>query len=179
MCQFISWIRKGDLLLYLTYNDIYNTKAGKELQKFCGCTEDLVGHGAIRHYYNFVGGIEFECTDFSNPKNFPAKIVEAIKAGKFAGLGIAEQLLTESAHKEYSKIEQPAHKDYRKIEQSAHKDYEQIEHSAHKEYSKIQQPAYKDYKKIEQSAYKNYKKIEQSAFWDLFKVKKNRPKCWR
>ena len=40
MCEFISWIKKDGLTLYLTHDDIYNTKKGKELQKFCGCEED-------------------------------------------------------------------------------------------------------------------------------------------
>jgi hypothetical protein len=126
---------------------VFNTKEGKELQKYCGNNRDYIGHGAIRHYFgNFTGGIEHEYTDFSSPDNFPKEIVEAIKAGQFRGLGIDEGLLTKKAWAEYNKIEQPARAEYEKIRQSARAEYD---------------------------------KIKQSAFWDLFKNKKNRPKCWR
>lgn len=119
MCEFISWIEKNNEILFLDYHDIYETKRGKELREFCVNPDDLVGHGAIRHYYSIVGGKERECTDFSSPKNFPPKIVAAIKAGKFAGLGVSEQLLNEPALAEYQKIQQPAWAEYQKIKQSA------------------------------------------------------------
>ena len=120
MCDFISWIEKDSQVIFLTADDVFNTKEGKELQKYCQDKSDLVGHGAIRRYYgNFKGGTEKECTDFSTPDNFPLEIVKAIKSGKMAGLGIAEGLLTKSALAEYEKIRQPAWAEYDKITQSA------------------------------------------------------------
>ena len=119
MCEFISWIEKDKDVLFLTYNDIYNTKRGKELQVHCKNPDDLTGHGAIRFYYSLKNGTEKECTDFSTPDNFPAEIVKAVKKGLFAGLGVGEGLLTAGAYAEYLKIQQPAYAEYEKIQQAA------------------------------------------------------------
>ena len=170
MCEFISWIEKNNEILFLDYHDIYETKRGKELREFCVNPDDLVGHGAIRHYYSIVGGKERECTDFSSPKNFPPKIVAAIKAGKFAGLGVSEQLLNEPALAEYKKIEQSAWAEYKKIKQPAWAEYKKIEQSARAEYKKIKQPAWAEYEKIKQSALAEYEKIKQSAWAEYEKI---------
>ncbi len=82
MCDFISWIEKNDEILFLTYDDVYNTKRGKELREFSESKDDLVGHGAIEFYYDIGRGKHCECTNFSTPSNFPSKIVEAIIGGK-------------------------------------------------------------------------------------------------
>ena len=98
MCDFISWKEittadGGAEILFLTYEDIYNTKRGRELQKYT-TGDDFVGHGAIDFYYELNGkGINKECTDFSSPNNFPPVIADAIKAGKFYLLGTPMGLL--------------------------------------------------------------------------------------
>ena len=178
MCEFISWIEKDGNVLFLTYNDIYNTKRGKELQEYT-IPNDYIGHGAIRFYYDLTNGENKECTDFSTPDNFPPEIAEAIKDGRMRGLGIAEELLSEPAYAEYRKIEQAACAEYRKIQQSAYAEYRKIEQAAYAEYVKIQQSAYAEYVKIEQAAYAEYRKIEQAAFWDLFADIKNRVEAWK
>ena len=87
MCEFISWKEINGQVLFLTYDDIYNTKEGKRLQAYT-VSADFFGHGAIDYYYDIEGskGTNKECTKFSSPKNFPAVIADAIKAGKMAGL---------------------------------------------------------------------------------------------
>jgi hypothetical protein len=169
MCEFISWKEVGDEILFLTWNDIYNTPRGKELQAYT-VSSDFVGHGAIAFYYEIPPekGINRECTDFSSPSNFPKVIVDAIKAGKMAGLGIAKQLLTPEALAEYEKIRQPAWEEYEKIVQPAQA-----------EYLKIRQPAWEEYEKIQQPAWEEYEKIRQSTFWNLFSKPENRPLVWR
>ena len=180
MCEFISWIEKDGKCIFLTGEDVFKTKRGKELQAHDG-TGDLDGHGAIRWYYNFKGGVDKECTDFSTPDNFPLEIVKAIKSGKMRGLGTAKGLLTPEAITEYEKIEQSAYAEYEKIALSAYAGREKIEQLAFTlaEYERIVQSAYTEYDKIRQSAYAKYKKVKQTAFWDLFAVKKNRVKAWR
>jgi hypothetical protein len=172
MCEFISWKEfktdAGTEILFLTYDQIYNSKRGRELQKYT-TPDDFIGHGAIDFYYELGGkGQNRECTDFSTPGNFPPEIVEAIKAGKFYLMGSPERLLKQSALAEYKKIKQSAYAEYEKIDQPALAEYE-----------KIQQSAYAEYEKIEQPAYAEYKKIKQEKFWELFFVPENRAEVWR
>ena len=157
MCEFISWIEFGDNnVLYLTYDDIYHTARGKELQAYSGNKSDWIGHGAIRHYYDIKGGTNKECIDFSSPLNFPPQIARDIKNGKFAGLGIAKELLKQPAWEEYAKIMQPTLAEYKKI-------------------TKL---AWAEYEKIMKLALEEYKKIEQPTFWQLFADPKNRADAW-
>jgi len=172
MCEFISWIEHNGKLYYLTKKQL-DSKKGKQLAEYCGRTEDLVGHGAIREYYGFSGGLDRECTDFSIPDNFPDEIVSALKRGLFCGMGIPLEILTLEAQKEYLKIEQSAYKEYQRIKQSAYEEYSKIEQSAYEEYSKIEQSAYEKYSKIKQSAYKEYQRIIQSAYEEYSKIKQS------
>ena len=156
MCEFISWVEHDGKNWFLTKNEI-NSDKGVELLEYCGCREDLVGHGAIRHYYNFSGGFDKELTDFSDPSRFPDEIVQALKDGLFEGVGMPMGILTPKARAKYDKIRQPAQT----------------------EYDKIEQPAWAEYDKIEQPARAKYDKIEQPAFWNLFKTPSNRIEAWR
>ena len=163
MCHFISWkeIRcpNGEKeILYLTANDVFNTKRGRELQAHT-CREDWVGHGAIAFYFEIDPnkGKNLECEDFSDPANFPPVIADAIKAGKFRGLGIAEGLLTLEALAEYERIKQ----------------------AALAEYGRIEQAALAEDHRVRQAALAEYNRIEQAAFWDLFAIPENRNPSWR
>jgi len=162
MCEFISWIEHDGKNWFLTKNEI-NSDKGKELIEFCGRTEDLVGHGAIRKYYGFKGGFNRECTDFSTPENFPKEIVQALKDGLFEGLGLPLKILTTSAKAEYDKIILSAWAEYDKIRQAAWAEYDKIEQPAKAEYDKIVQPAKAEYDKIVQPAKAEYDKIRQAA----------------
>ena len=166
MCEFVSWIKKDNDAIFLTGDDVFNSKRGKALQKHT-CQNDWHGHGAIRWYYKFEGGTNKECTDFGTPNNFPSEIVTAIKAGKMRGLGISEQLLLKPAWAEYYKIKQAAWAESYKIEQAALVEYKKIVQLALVEYYKIVQPAWAE----------SYK-IKQHAFWDIFVIPSNRPKKW-
>ena len=185
MCEFLSAVKTKDKngkdkYYYLTYDLIHNTPRGELLQKKYG-GDDLIGHSAIREYFEIRAGegTNWECTSFSTPKNFPAVIVKAIKRGEFRGFGTPEGLLTEPASAEYQKIQQQAWAEYQKIQQQAWAEYQKIEQQAWAEYQKIQQPAWAEYQKIEQPAWAEYKKIEQQSFWDLFAIKENRAEAWR
>ena len=185
MCEFISWKEVTDKdgkvhLFYLTANDIWNTKRGKELIKYCQNSDDLVGHGAIDYYYQLNGkGVSKECIDFATPDNFPKEIVKDIKRGAFRGMGIHSALLTQQAWVEYRKIRQPAWVEYGKIRRQAWVEYRKIRQPAWAKYEKIRQPAWAKYEKIRQQAWVEYDKIRQDIFWDLFANPKNRTKKWR
>jgi len=166
MCQFISWIEKNNQAVFLTADDVFRTKAGRELQEYCNSADDLVGHGAIKHYYgNFEGGIEKECTDFSTPNNFPPEIVEALKAGKFRGLSTPIDCLLKPARDEYERVIQVAWDKYKEVEQAAWAKHEKVERPAWAKYKKVIQAARDEYKKVKRSAWAKYKK---QAAWDEY-----------
>jgi len=181
MCEFVSWVELDNKIHFLTAKQIFGTLRGKELQRFCGNSDDYTGHGAIRHYYKIAqhSGINGECTDFSKPDNFPAEIVRAIKDGKFRGLAIPEELLTQQARAEYEKVRQPARAEYKKVGQQAWAEYEKVEQQAWAEYEKVKQQARAEYEKVRQQAWAEYKKVGQPAFWDLFAIPENRNPRWR
>ncbi len=99
MCDFASWKEYKDKIWFIRGSNL----AGKDGEKMRDYLKehywhDICGHGAIQHYWGIPEGkgINKECTDFSTPDNFPSAIVEAIKAGDFANVGIVPaEILTE------------------------------------------------------------------------------------
>jgi hypothetical protein len=103
ICEFVSWIEKKvgkkKEVLFLTSDDIFNSKRGKQLQKAMGSTDgiSLNGHGSTRWFYGKLNengeeipleaGRDMECTNFSSPDNFPKEIVKAIKSGRMTKMG--------------------------------------------------------------------------------------------
>jgi hypothetical protein len=115
MCEFISYIEYNGEIFFLDDNKL-NTKEGRELLK-PDFKDDILGHGAIRHYYTELGtrGVYHECEDFSHPENFPPQIVSAIKKGLFVNFGICPQILNNPSWAEYKKIQGIALAEYKKI----------------------------------------------------------------
>ena len=171
MCNFISWKEFADgTILFLTADDIFNSKRGRELQQYTP-QKDWIGHGAIKFYYEITRPCrDRECEDFSTPANFPAEIAAALKAGRFRGLGTPKQLLTQQAWAEYVKVEQQAWAEYVKVEQQAWAEYVKVEQQAWPEYVKVQQPAWAEYVKVEQQAWPEYVKVQQQAWPEYVKV---------
>ena len=126
MCHFISWIENNGELQFLTANDVFNTKRGRELQKHCENNADVVGHGAIEFFTETSGGVHKECTDFSTPKNFPEVIVAAIKAGAFAGLGTPDGLLNKKSQAEFCKVYNAVWAEYDKVRNAALAEYDKV-----------------------------------------------------
>ena len=113
MCEFISWVEKDGEIYFLTDKMVYGTIKGRELRKFCGNSEDYIGHGAIRHYFDDLqGGENKECTDFLSPKNFPPLIVQAIKDGEFGRLGQPKGLLCKPLYDDYESKRKPLYDDF-------------------------------------------------------------------
>jgi hypothetical protein len=172
MCEFVSWIEKGNKVLFLTHDLIFNTDKGKKLQDWCRNGDDYTGHGAIRYYFGLEQdeGTCRECTNFSTPKNFPKVIVKAIKNGGMRGLGEPSHLLTKQAWAKYQKVRQPAWAEYEKAQQQAWAEYEKVERPAWAEYYKVRQPAWAEYEKAQQQAWAEYQKVEQQARAEYEKV---------
>jgi len=166
MCEFISWIKLDNEIVYLN-DDCLKDKKGRELRRHLGKAykEDVKGHGAIRWYYDIEDnvGVNQEC-ESANIKNYPKQIIEDIKNCKFKEIGFNLGFLTELALKKYQDIKQPAYEKYLDIEQPAWKKYEDIQQPALKKYQDIKQSALKKYQDIEQPAWKKYEDIKQSAY---------------
>ena len=77
MCDFISYIEKNGEILYLTDKEVFS-KFGKEHLKGC-LHNDILGHGAIRKFYNIQGGRDVEVKDFWNLDKLPKEIAAKIK----------------------------------------------------------------------------------------------------
>ena len=89
MCEFVSWVEKGERVYFLTPHLIYNTPRGDIIQKRFPGDGEIIGHTAIRAYWQIREGEDKECTDFSTPDNLPEVIVKAIKHGDMTGLNIS------------------------------------------------------------------------------------------
>src|SRR3990167_3630025 len=100
MCEFISLVRVGKKDFFLTKAQMDSPQGQALKLRFPGEGE-LLGHRAIRAYYEIDGGVELELTDFSSPDNFPDIIVRAIKRGDFRGVAQPQGLLSPTAKKQY------------------------------------------------------------------------------
>ena len=118
---------------------------------------ELLGHAAIRAYYEIDGGVDIEITDFSDPDKFPAVIVRAIQRGDFRGVAQPEGLLNQIAKKQYRAVADPAWKQYRAVADTAKKQY----------------------RAVADTAKKQYRAVVDTAFWDLFANSKNRAEAWK
>jgi hypothetical protein len=177
MCDFVSWIEVKDKVgkvknYYLTGNQVFDTPRGQMLRDWCRNSDDYVGHGAIRFYYELDSGIgaEKECTNFAQPDNFPPEIVVDIKAGKMRGLGTPEGLLRQPVWAEYIAKRQPVWAEYKAKEQTALDEYEAKRQTALAEYIAKRQPALDEYEAKRQPAWDEYEAKEQPA-WDEYKAK--------
>ena len=97
MCEFASWVEKGDKIHFLTKSQM-NSPQGEVLKKRFTGSGELVGHAAIRAYYDICDGKDKECTDFSTPDNFPEVIVKAIKNNEMDCFDFPMGLLTQDAY---------------------------------------------------------------------------------
>ena len=106
MCKFLSWIQLGSGVrakyYYITHDLIYKTPRGEILQLRWPGDGGFAGHAAISSYFEEPVGFTVECTDFSTPDKFPSQLAEAIKDGKFRGVGMSLELLSKEATQYYS-----------------------------------------------------------------------------
>ena len=96
--EFVSWLEMKDKSVrFLTKKMIYETREGKNLQRYCNALNQMIpsfgqmyDHEAIRFYYEMGhnDGIRKECTDFSSPENFPKPIADAIRNNEMETRGV-------------------------------------------------------------------------------------------
>lgn len=83
MCEFVSWIEKDGQVLFLTSKDVNSSYGRKELE---GCLDnDFIGHGAIRRFYSFQGGVDKENRNFWNGE-LPPEVKAAWNSGELDGM---------------------------------------------------------------------------------------------
>jgi hypothetical protein len=167
MCEFASWIEKGNKVYFLTPALIQDTPKGQAWLKYEGdksenWKDDQKGHGAIRWFFDLQSreGSEHECTDFSNPANFPAEIVKAIKAGEFVSFEFPRGLLSASLYADYKAKRAPLDADYEAKRASLYADYEAKRASLYADYEAKRAPLDAD-------------------MWDLFAKPENRAEAWK
>ena len=198
MCEFVSWIEKDvkgkTYCLFLTNGDL-DTKKGKSLDG-----RDKTGHGAIRHIFGLSDsvGVQRECENFSKPSNFPPEIAKAIKRGELSRIGtppgrewssLLRQLRlfrpkltakrlkpifglvkTKQILTKLSRIRRRKEGRYNPMHDWGRAECGFFEWKATKEGQ--------DYWREINSLL--LRELEpEASFWKLFKIKKNRVKCWK
>jgi len=165
-------------LAYLTA-EASASKRGRVVEKICVYASDMVGHGAIRIFFDLGNqvGVNCECTDFSSPQNFPVELANAVKAGKFRGMGCPKGLLSEMAWERYLDIKYQKVKYFDAIVASAEKEHCEIVASERNYINKICS-AYTKVKDIKDAEY-IYNITIRNVFWNLFKDIENRSRAWK
>ena len=83
MCNFLSYIEKGDNFYYLDDSKVFS-KEGRALLKHCQ-DNDILGHGTIRKYFSdtdgkpMTGGKNCEVNDFWNTEKLPSELATKVK----------------------------------------------------------------------------------------------------
>jgi hypothetical protein len=118
MCNFISWIEHDERIYFLENKDLKGKKFA-EFKKMNGnlWMDDIVGHGAIRHFYPELGnaGKNCECEDFGDPSNFPDVIQSAIRGNRMSKFGVFPKgLLCAPLYAEYEKNRDALYAEYEK-----------------------------------------------------------------
>ena len=76
MCEFISWIEKNGGILCLTDREVFSEEGREKLK---GCLHnDVIGHGAIRVFYEITGGTDKEVRDFWNVSLLPKELADKL-----------------------------------------------------------------------------------------------------
>jgi len=172
MCKFLSWIELPNGELKYISDFELNTRDGQKLRKslFPLFGSEIVGHGAIKTYFGLTNhaGKDCECANFSDPNNFPDKIVGKIKEGKFSKLGLNGLLLTALAWEKYKKVTGPDREEYKKVTALAREEYEKVTALAWEEYKKVTALAWEECEKATGPAWEKYKKVTALA-WEEYK----------
>ena len=159
MCEFISWVEKGEKVYFLTTN-LIESKKGKTLLK--DSQEDITGHGAIRLFFGLEQdeGVNKECVDFTDPDNFPPVIVKAIKAGEFKGVPLPAGLCVK-----------PLYDKYQADRKTLDDKYQADSETLYDKYWADLKPLY--------DKYRADRKPLDDKYWALFATPKNRRRIWR
>lgn len=192
MCKAISWIEKNGEILFLDDDDILS-KRGKKLIDYNG-NIDIQGHGAVRWFWDVKEGVNKECSDFSNPDNFPEKIVNKIIAGKMTLIcndyHALRLMLTNTSwaqYKEDVKTARAQHDEavntslaqYDEVVKTAWAQYDEAVKTSWIKYDEAEKTALAQYCKAVKPSNAKYNEVAKTAFWNLFSEPKNRNKKWR
>ena len=157
MCEFISWIKFNNKILFLSDTEFNDCK--RHWGDFNKSKSERYGHGAIRWYYGIkeVDGMNEENTDLLEPSNFPKEIQDSIKQGKITYCIDILKILSPIGIKRLSKKFQKAYADKQKVDTNKQK----VNADRQKEYA-VWQKEYADWQKanaIWQKAYADRQKV--------------------
>jgi len=176
MCEFLSWVKQGKKVYFLTKTQIDSPQGEALKRRFTGEGE-LLGHAAIRAYYEIDTGDDKECTDFETPKNFPDVIVAAIKRGDFRGMGTPRELLNPLSYAHIPDVEKAD-----AVWEKAYADWEKA-YADRKKADADWEKAYADWKKVDadrEKAYAVWEKVDadwKKAYADWVKAYADRKKA--
>ena len=97
----LEYVKSGTKILFVTSDDLKTAKGKKVLES----GERTYSHTAIKQIFGVKSGVEKEA-DLSDPDNMPPQIAEAVRKGKFVGVFIKPDLLSEKGAKEFEKAQQ-------------------------------------------------------------------------
>jgi hypothetical protein len=175
MCNFISWIEREGRIYFLQNKDLKGKKFN-EFKKMNGdqWQKDIVGHGAIRHFYPELGsaGKIVENEDFTKPSNFPEVIQSAIRGNRMTKFGaMPKGLLRAPLYAEYEKNRNTLYAEYRKNRNTLYAEYRKNCAHLYAEYRKNCAHLYAEYEKNCDTLY--------AEAWFLFANQKNRAMAWK
>jgi len=180
MCEFLSWIEKGDKVYFLTKAQIDSPQGEAVKKRFPGEGE-LIGHSAIRAYYDIDGGKEKEQTDFSSPDNFPKEIIEAILKGKFGYIPVPKGILKKPLDDKYSADQKPLDDKYSADQKLLNDKYSADRKPLDDKYwadRKLLNDKYWADRKPLDDKYWADRKLLNDKYWALIQNPKNRSKNW-
>mgnify|MGYP001614189627 CR=1 FL=1 len=183
MCEFISWVEKEGRVYFLTQDLIHNTPRGDEIQRRFPGSGEIIGHAAIRAYFELdESGVSKEQTDFGTPNNFPPVIVEAIKKDELRGDGFPQGLLLTNLYDDYKTKRKLIDDDYEVKCKLINDDYEVKRKLIDDDYWTKHKLIYDDYwvkgKLIDDDYWVKGKLIDDD-YWGLFAISENRNPAWR
>ncbi len=175
MCEFVSWVERTEnncqKIYFLTRKQIFDSPKGDALRKWSGDSNDYFGHGAIRFYYDFEGGVNKECTNFTDPENFPTAIVRAIKQGDMAGFGIIPSgLLLKPLDDKYQA-------DRKSLDNKYQADLKPLDDKYQADRKSLDDKYQADRKSLGDK-YQADRKSLDDKYWALFAIPKNRNPAW-
>ena len=194
MCEFISWVEKEGRVYFLTQDLIHNTPRGDEIQRRFPGSGEIIGHAAIRAYFELdESGVSKEQTDFGTPNNFPPVIVEAIKKDELRGDGFPQGLLLTNLYDDYKTKRKLIDDDYEVKRKPIYDDYETKHKLIYDDYEVKRKLINDDYlakcKLINDDYWTKHKliyddywvkgKLIDDDYWGLFTISENRNPAWR
>jgi hypothetical protein len=189
MCEFLSCVKTQDKngkdkYYYLTHDLIHNTPRGEMIQKKYFGDGEVIGHTAIREYFEIRAGQgeNWECTDFTTPKNFPAVIARAIKRGEFRGFGNPVGLLSFAVNAKWNAERDAVYAKWKAERDAVNAKWKPKSDAVFAKWNAERDAVYAKWKPKSDAVNAKWnaeRDAVNAIFWELFSDPKNRAKAWK